>query len=302
MRSRSAPRSIPPTRPDHTPPRRSAWRPTAGRRAARLPRDARLGRRRFTHSKEQDRDLDNASHTILVVEDDDATRTFLADQFTADGYTVYATADPKRALGLCISQLPDAALVDVNGGSGRIFATTVRGGAERRLDPRLPLILLGTVPGELDAVRAFDAGADDYVLKPFSYPELRARLKALLKRVEMDSRRSPVIEVGRLRIEIAQRRVSLRDQEVHVSQKEFELLRTLATEPTRVFTKDELLRAIWGFRSSGSTRTLDSHACRLRRKLVTEGERYVVSVWGVGYRLIDGPVAESARGQLARAS
>ncbi len=105
----------------------------------------------------------------------------------------------------------------------------------------------------------------------------------------MDSRRSPVIEVGRLRIEIAQRRVSLRDEEVHVSQKEFELLRTLATEPTRVFTKDELLRAIWGFRSSGSTRTLDSHACRLRRKLVTEGERYVVSVWGVGYRLIDGP-------------
>ena len=245
---------------------------------------------------------DNASHTILVVEDDDATRTFLADQFTADGYNVYATADLKRALGLCISQLPDAALVDVNGGSGRIFATTVRGGAERRLDPRLPLILLGTVPGELDAVRAFDAGADDYVLKPFSYPELRARLKALLKRVEMDSRRSPVIEVGRLRIEIAQRRVSLRDQEVLVSQKEFELLRTLATEPTRVFTKDELLRAIWGFRSSGSTRTLDSHACRLRRKLVTEGERYVVSVWGVGYRLIDGPVADSARGQLAQAS
>ena len=245
---------------------------------------------------------DNASHTILVVEEDDAIRTFLADQFTADGYTVYATADLKRALGLCISQLPDAALVDVNGGSGRIFATTVRGGAERRLDPRLPLILLGTVPGELDALRAFDAGADDYVLKPFSYPELRARLKALLSRVEMDSRRSPVIEVGRLRIEVAQRRVSLHGEEVLVSQKEFELLRTLATEPTRVFTKEELLRSIWGYRALGSTRTLDSHACRLRRKLVTEGERYVVSVWGVGYRLIDGPVAESARGQLARAS
>ncbi|HWI06408.1 MAG TPA: winged helix-turn-helix domain-containing protein, partial [Solirubrobacteraceae bacterium] len=68
----------------------------------------------------------------------------------------------------------------------------------------------------------------------------------------------------------------------------------LATEPTRVFTKDELLRAIWGFRSSGSTRTLDSHACRLRHKLGACGDRYVVNVWGVGYRLVDSPPATAA--------
>ena len=243
---------------------------------------------------------ETTSHTILVVEEDDVTRTFLADQFSADGYTVYATADLQRALDLCASELPDAALVDVNGGSGRTFATTVRSGTGRSVDPRLPLILLGTAPGELDAVRAFDAGADDYMLKPFSYPELRARLKALLARVDMHSRRAPVIAVGELRIDIAQRRVSVRGEEVLVSKKEFALLRTLATEPTRVFTKEELLREIWGFRSRGSTRTLDSHACRLRHKLGARGERYIVNVWGVGYRLIDGPVA--AREQLAQAS
>jgi DNA-binding response OmpR family regulator len=83
----------------------------------------------------------------------------------------------------------------------------------------------------------------------------------------------------------------LRGAPVALSQKEFALLRTLAAEPTRVFTKEELLRTIWGFRHMGTTRTLDSHACRLRHKLGVHGDRFVVNVWGVGYRLVDGPPA-----------
>jgi len=245
---------------------------------------------------------DNPSHTILVVEEDDVIRAFLADQLTADGYTVYDTADLDRALGLCATQHPDAALIDVNGGSGRSFAAKIRNGDGRSIDARLPLILLGTTPGELDALRAFDAGADDYVLKPFSYVELRARLHALLKRVDMHSRRSPVIVVGELRIEVAQRHVAVRGEPVDVSKKEFELLRTLASEPTRVFAKDELLRAIWGYRSSASTRTLDSHACRLRGKLGVHGDRFIVNVWGVGYRLVDWLDDQAAREELAQAS
>jgi DNA-binding response OmpR family regulator len=86
--------------------------------------------------------------------------------------------------------------------------------------------------------------------------------------------------------------VWLRGRRLELSQKEFSLLRTLATEPTRVFTKEDLLRNVWGFRTLGSTRTLDSHACRLRRKLERDGDRFVINVWGVGYRLIDGPVGE----------
>lgn len=79
----------------------------------------------------------------------------------------------------------------------------------------------------------------------------------------------------------------MRGERVVLSQKEFALLRTLIAEPTRVFTKEELLRSVWGYRALGSTRTLDSHACRLRQKLGNHGDRYVLNVWGVGYRLVD---------------
>ena len=86
----------------------------------------------------------------------------------------------------------------------------------------------------------------------------------------------------------------LRGDRVVLSQKEFALLRALVAEPTRVYTKDELLRSIWGYRAAGSTRTLDSHACRLRQKLGVHGDRYVVNVWGVGYRLVDAPQLQLA--------
>jgi DNA-binding response OmpR family regulator len=96
------------------------------------------------------------------------------------------------------------------------------------------------------------------------------------------------MRVGELMIDPSSREVTVRDTRVELSAKEFALLRTLAAEPTRVFTKDELLRGVWGFRSMGTTRTLDSHACRLRKKLGVGGDQFVMNVWGVGYRLVDG--------------
>jgi DNA-binding response OmpR family regulator len=98
--------------------------------------------------------------------------------------------------------------------------------------------------------------------------------------------------VGDLEVDPPSREVLLRGRRIELSQKEFALLRTLASDPTRVFTKEELLRTVWGFRSMGSTRTLDSHACRLRQKLARDGDRYILNVWGVGYRLIDGLVLD----------
>jgi DNA-binding response OmpR family regulator len=96
-----------------------------------------------------------------------------------------------------------------------------------------------------------------------------------------------VLQVGELRIDPVSREVTLDGRGIELSAKEFALVRALAEEPTRVFTKEELLRDVWGFKAMGSTRTLDSHASRLRRKLTPSGRRWVVNVWGVGYRLLD---------------
>ena len=115
------------------------------------------------------------------------------------------------------------------------------------------------------------------------------RVGALLRRAHQRKSLGR-LRVGDLEVDPPSREVRLRGRRIELSQKEFALLRTLAGEPTRVFTKEELLRNVWGYRSMGTTRTLDSHACRLRHKLSPEGHRFVVNVWGVGYRLIDGPV------------
>jgi DNA-binding response OmpR family regulator len=103
-----------------------------------------------------------------------------------------------------------------------------------------------------------------------------------------DSRREGPRRIGDLFIDPSRREVRVRDREVHLANKEFSLLRALAADPYRVFTKEDLLREVWGFRSMGRTRTLDSHASRLRRKLDPRTGRYVVNCWGVGYRLLEG--------------
>jgi DNA-binding response OmpR family regulator len=102
------------------------------------------------------------------------------------------------------------------------------------------------------------------------------------------SHRDGPIRVGDLVVDPLRRRVVVGEREVVLAKKEFTLLRVLATDPTRVFTKDELLRDVWGYHSPGKTRTLDSHASRLRRKLDPEHSRYIVNCWGIGYRLLDG--------------
>jgi DNA-binding response OmpR family regulator len=229
--------------------------------------------------------------TILVVEDHRNTRTFLADNLSADGYEVIEAEGATDARGLLEGAFPDLAIVDLGlpDGDGLDLLTEVRS-SDRiagRLDPELPLLVLSGRTNELDRLRGFDRGADDYVLKPFSYYELSARVRALLRRT---SHRPATgrIRVGSLELDPLSRQVWVKNERIALSKKEFALLRALAGEPTRVFTREELLRGVWNFRAMGHTRTLDSHAFRLRQKLNRSGDRFVINVWGVGYRLVDG--------------
>jgi len=125
------------------------------------------------------------------------------------------------------------------------------------------------------------------VAQPYVYEELLARIRAVLRRARpwRDDER---LRAGDIEIDLATRQVTVRGERVLLAGKEYELLLKLAADPSRVFTKDALLREVWGFRAQGRTRTLDSHASRLRRKLGVAGAGpYVVNVWGVGYRLLD---------------
>jgi DNA-binding response OmpR family regulator len=234
--------------------------------------------------------MDADRKTLLVVEDDERTCSFLLDNLAADGYGVASASGTGEALRAIEVRGPDLVLLDLmlEDGNGLDVLDRVRGadGLACRIDPDLPVIVLSGRVGEADRVRGFARGADDYVTKPFSYAELHQRVRAVLRRVEGRSLKG-VLRVGELTVDPVTRAVRLGGQAVHLSAKEFALLQALAAEPERVFTKPELLRDVWGYRAMGTTRTLDAHACRLRKKLSISGRRYVLNVRGVGYRLTE---------------
>jgi DNA-binding response OmpR family regulator len=227
--------------------------------------------------------------TLVVCEDDDPTRELLCDHLTADRYRALPAPSASDALRLCGYSQPDLMVLDLGlpDAPGIEVLRQIRRaeGVTDRFDPELPVIVLSGRTGEADRVRGFEAGADDYLMKPFHYPELLARVAAVLRR--RAGRRTGPVRVGELVIDPATRAVRVGERKVELANKEFALLQMLASEPRRVFTKEELLRDVWGFRAMGRTRTLDSHASRLRRKLDPEGIRYVFNCWGVGYRLIE---------------
>jgi DNA-binding response OmpR family regulator len=237
--------------------------------------------------------VDDRLATILVVEDHQATLTFLADNLAADGYDILEAGCASEAERLLETRYPDLAIVDLGlpDRDGLELLGGVRGAdrAVARADCDVPILVLTGRSGELDVLRAFRRGCDDYLTKPFSYHELLARIRALLGRTSHRPRLGR-LRVGGLEIDPASRQVWLDGEPVELSKKEFALLRALATEPTRVFTREELLRGVWGFQVICPTRTIDSHAHRLRKKLDAHGDRFVINVWGVGYRLVDGGI------------
>jgi DNA-binding response OmpR family regulator len=232
----------------------------------------------------------NDERLILVVEDDDATRSFLLDNLAADGFRVAGASSPKEGLRAIEVRHPSLVVLDLilEQGSGLELLDRVRAadGLASRLDPDLPVIVLTGRSGEADRLRSFARGADDHVCKPFLYSELLARIRALLRRAE-GRRRQGVLRVAELTLDPLTRTVRLAGRRVELSAKEFALLHALAEEPGRVYGKQELLRDVWGYLAVGNTRTLDAHACRLRKKLRPSPRPWIVNVRGVGYKLTE---------------
>jgi DNA-binding response OmpR family regulator len=208
------------------------------------------------------------SRALLLAEPQADTRGFLERHLTNDGFQVVdAEARPDLVL------LGDTAALD----------------ACRARHGDVPVIVLGEPESDtVDRVRALDRGCDDFLAKPFDYQELLlARIRAVLRRTTPAAHET--LRAGPITADLATRRVTVEGVPVALASKEYELLLKLMTDPTRVFTKEHLLREVWDFRSLGRTRTLDSHASRLRRKLAVAGAgTFVINVWGVGYRLLDG--------------
>ena len=227
---------------------------------------------------------------ILVVEDERELATLIRNQLVSAGYDVEVTGNGLDAVNLAGTVRPDLIILDwmLPGLDGlevcrRIRATSIT-----------PILMLTARAQELDRVLGLEVGADDYLTKPFSMPELLARTRALLRRVEFMQRSvpSPItsseqnerIRLGELQRDLAGRTVEVAGEPVDLTPKEFELLALLAEQPGRAYSRQYLLQRVWGDEYIGFDRTVDTHVVRLRKKLGPVGER-VATVWGVGYKL-----------------
>lgn len=221
---------------------------------------------------------------VLVVSTDRLWRERVADLLTLDGHRVSIAAGAAEAARARRAFAPALVVVVSSRTSGEalslLAALETTGGAR----PAPATLVVAPRREEVDALDAFAAGADDFLAASSGPAELLARARALLRRLPEGI--PSVLTCGTLRIDTAARAVTENGRAVHLSRLEYALLTHLAREPQRVFTKAELLADVWGFRTPGATRTLDSHASRLRRKL---GPGWLVNVWGVGYRLAATP-------------
>jgi DNA-binding response OmpR family regulator len=223
-----------------------------------------------------------AANAVLLADRASESREYLERQLREDGFTVFGAAWTARALDLAERLSPDLVIA----GEAELCRRLRAGEPGRTWNRNVPLIVL-TEPGAepIERVRALECGADDAVPRDV-YLELLARVRALLRRSTFGQ--AELVEAGPLVVDHRARQVRVGGVAVRLSGREFELAAKLASDPSRVFTKSELLRDVWGIRTNGiRTRTVDSHASRLRRKLEAAGvDGAVVNHWGVGYRLL----------------
>ena len=221
---------------------------------------------------------------ILIIEDETPMRTALADLLAGEGYRAFTAADGESGLARALAEKPDLILLDVMMPRLDGFAVCAE---LRRLAHDMPILLL-TAKGRIDdRVTGLDAGADDYLVKPFSSGELLARIRALLRRMERKSRSPAKLTLGDTEIDLARQTATAGAREIHLTAKEFAMLRLLAEAEGVPVTREKFLDLVWGCAAFPTTRTVDTHIASLRAKLEknTEHPRWLKTVHGVGYKL-----------------
>ncbi len=225
--------------------------------------------------------------TVLVVDDEEAIAEAVRARLESEGYRVLVAADGPQALGTAAEERPDLVVLDLMlpGMDGLEVCR------ELQRERWVPVLMLTARTEEADKIAGFAVGADDYLTKPFSLRELAVRVRAILRRVERIERPQATgpIAHGGLEIDPSRRRVSVDHAEVALTPLEFEILLSLASEPGVVFTREQLMDRVWGYRDYAGGRVVDSHVARIRRKLGEDGNepRFIRTVHGVGYAFRD---------------
>ncbi|MHB8491370.1 MAG: response regulator transcription factor [Solirubrobacteraceae bacterium] len=237
---------------------------------------------------------DPTALNILVCDDEEPLRDTLTRSFTREGHTVTAVASGSQALEQTAAERFDVVLMDVALGaspSGYEVCRTLR--AQRNM---VPIIMLTALDSEADVVQGLEAGADDYVTKPFGLAELRSRIRAVLRRSGARATERDVLQVGPVVLDRSRREVSMDGSDIRLTFSEFELLAELLSQPGRLFNRQELLRAIWGDSAYRDPRAIDVHIRHLREKIeeTPEDPRLILTVRGAGYRFRGPPAKEAS--------
>ncbi len=226
----------------------------------------------------------NTQLNILVVDDEQPLRDMLVRSFAREGHAVSAVASGEEALASIDGSHFDVILLDVALGSGPSGYDVCRTLRERR--NIVPIIMLTALDSEADAVQGLEAGADDYVTKPFGLAELRSRIRAVLRRAGPRAMGHEILELGPVTLDRGHREVTVAGEQAKLTFSEFELLAQLMSEPGRLFNRQELLRAIWGDSAYRDPRAIDVHIRHLREKIEERPEdpKLILTVRGAGYR------------------
>ena len=221
---------------------------------------------------------------ILVIEDEEPMRRVLTDVLEAEGFRILTAADGEQGLAKALDEKPDLILLDIMLPKLDGFSLCAQ---LRVLTLDMPVLML-TAKGQIeDRVTGLDTGADDYLVKPFSSDELLARVRALLRRVQRPARVARSVTLGEVHIDLVKLSARRGRATLHLTAKEFAMLRLLAEAAGEPVTRDRFLDVVWGYTSFPTTRTVDNHIAGLRAKLEPDPEnpRWIKTVHGVGYRL-----------------